>query len=289
MLTPLRWLGTVLAVAVLSGCGLSNVWNEVPARQPEFSAAPTTPEPDERSLHPYTGALAEGAACVKATKPLLADLEVAGIVGGAVTYPVGVAVRSNAKWWTVAVATAVGPNNDGFTRANVERYVFYATNEPSYGADDWDVETFRWQVNGQSDSGRKALACLKKLPIPKPEPKPDDSPAASYTGKLAPGASCTNVSTRLLGKLEQVGQVGGAITYPRGSMVRANKKWWTVAVATKVNPNSDGYTTDNVPATELFVTNAPSYKASTKVAVYYFPIRGHKDKAATKALACLHG
>jgi hypothetical protein len=35
----------------------------------------------------------------------------------------------------------------------------------------------------------------------------------------------------LLSRLEELGKVGGAITYSRGQMVRANKSWWTVAVA----------------------------------------------------------
>jgi hypothetical protein len=85
--------------------------------------------------------------------------------------------------------------------------------------------------------------------------------------------------------LEQVGQVGGAITFPRGQMVRANRKWWTVAVAVQVNPNSQGFTKDNVPAVEYFVTNEPSL--GTKASgVFSFPIKG-ADKASAKAGACL--
>jgi hypothetical protein len=54
-----------------------------------------------------------------------------------------------------------------------------------------------------------------------------------------------------------------------------------VAVATQVNPNSQGYTTDNVPAVAYFVTNQPSASS-----VFSFPIKG-KDKASAKAKACL--
>jgi hypothetical protein len=69
-------------------------------------------------------------------------------------------------------------------------------------------------------------------------------------------------------------------------MVRANRQWWTVAVATQVNPNSEGLTADNVPAAAWFVTNIPSYAVGTKVALFSFPIKG-KDAASAKALACL--
>jgi len=80
--------------------------------------------------------------------------------------------------------------------------------------------------------------------------------------------------------------VGGAITYPKGQLVRANGKWWTVAVATQVHPNSDGYT--SAPATELFVTNAPAYRARPSAKAVYFPIKERKrDLAAAKALGCL--
>ena len=68
-------------------------------------------------------------------------------------------------------------------------------------------------------------------------------------------------------------------------MVRANRKWWTVAVATQVNPNSQGFTRDNVPAVAYFVTNEPSL-GKKAASVFSFPIKG-KDKASAKAGACL--
>lgn len=288
MLTPLRWLGTALAVAVLSGCGLAGIWSEVPARQPEFTPAPTTAAPDDRTAHPYTGEAAAGAKCLPASKSLLADMEWAGQVGGAVTYPHGVLVKSNEPWWTVVVATAVHPNNNGFTRKNVAQFAYFASSSPTYEPEDWESVGVSWEVTGNSDSARIGLACLKKLPAVKPDPKPK-SPIDSYTGKLARNATCKEVSARLLDKLEEVGGVGGAITYPSGRMVRANKSWWTVAVATKVNPNGEGYTSANVPATALFVTDAPSYRDPARAGAHYFPIKGKRDPAAAKALACLRG
>jgi hypothetical protein len=68
-------------------------------------------------------------------------------------------------------------------------------------------------------------------------------------------------------------------------MVRANRNWWTVAIAVQVNPNSLGFTKDNVPAVEYFVTNEPSVGTKAS-AVFSFPIKG-KDKASAKAAACL--
>lgn len=288
MLTPLRWLGTALAVAVLSGCGMYSIWNEVPARQPEFTPAPTTAAPDDRTAHPYTGELGEDAECVKASKAVLADMELAAQVGGAITYPQGVLVKSNEPWWTVVVATAVHANNSGFTRDNVAEYAFFATSSPYYEPEDWETAGVTWSVTDSTESARMALACLKKLPAVKPDPEPK-SPVDSYTGRLAPKATCRGVSAELLAKLEQVGRVGGAITYPSGRMVRANKSWWTVAVATKVHPNGEGYTSDNVPATALFVTDAPSLRGSERAGAHYFPIKGKRDAAAAKALACLRG
>ncbi len=71
-------------------------------------------------------------------------------------------------------------------------------------------------------------------------------------------------------------------------MVRANRTWWTVAVATEVHPNNSGLTRDNVPATALFVTNDPSLRESSRARVVYFPLKPTKrDTAAARALKCL--
>jgi len=285
MLTPARILGMVLAATLLSGCGLRAVWSDVPAPPPVITPAPDPP--DERTLHPYTGELAANTACKTVAKGDLLLLQDAGNVGGAVTYPQGVAVQSNAKWWTVVVRTAVDPYGD-IKRSDVPAYAYFATNlltsdEAKYLDDDYS-----WSVGGGTASAATALACLKKLPAPKvlvkKPPKPA-SPADTYNGKPAQGAACHQVSGTLLRYLEQVGQVGGAITYPRGQMVRANRKWWTVAVATQVNPNSQGFTKDNVPAVEYFVTNEPSV-GKIAAGVFSFPIKG-KDRASAKAGACL--
>ena len=287
MRTLVRVLGLAVAATLFSGCGLSWMWNEVPHRAPVITPAPHTPTPDERTLRPYSGKPAKDAECVRATRPMLDELEYVAMVGGAITYPRGAMVRANAKWWTVAVAAQVNPNNSGLTKKNVAPYAYFVTNSPSYTADeDWDAEVFTWPIKTTDAATAKALACLKQIPVPKPK-LPASSPK-TYTGKVAKGATCKAVPAKMLAHLEQVGQVGGAITYPRGQMVRANAKWWTVAVATQVHPNNFGHTTENVPASALFVTNDPSYSASSKAKIVYFPIKGGKsDTAAAKALRCL--
>lgn len=289
MLTGVRVVGAALATILLAGCSLANIWNEPVAQEPSRTpASPTSEAPvlDDRTLHPYDGSLAS-AKCVTARQSELELLEQIGKVGDAVRYPVGARVKSNAGWWTVAVATRVTENGMGYTEKNIEPYAFFVTSYPTYPADP-DHEPFAWQLSSASGdkAAARALACVKKLPIPRELPEPG-SPA-TYTGKLAPHATCAAVPAKLLAHLEEVGRVGGAITYPSGRMVRANGKWWTVAVATQVHPNGQGYTSDNVDPTELFVTNAPSYKASSKARIVSFPIKANKaDTAARKALACL--
>lgn len=290
MFTPGRVVGTVLAAVLLSGCGLAGVWNEPVAREPAITQRPPTsvePVPDDRSLHPYDGTLTS-AKCVTVSMSDLELLEATAMVGGAIQYPVGAMVKSNAAWWTVAVATRVTKNDGGYTSENVGPYAFFVTSYPTY-PDAIEHEPFAWQLDPTSgdEAAAGALACVKKLPIP-PE-KPEPGSPATYTGKPAPHATCTVVPAKLLAQLEQVGQVGGAITYPRGRMVRANGKWWTVAVATEVHPNGQGYAKDNVDPTALFVTNAPSYRTSSKAKIVSFPIKTKKaDAAARKALACLN-
>ncbi|HEX5334695.1 MAG TPA: hypothetical protein VFW55_02360 [Propionicimonas sp.] len=285
MLTPARILGMVLAATLLSGCGLRAVWSDVPAPPPVITPAPDPP--DERTLHPYTGELVADTACTTVSKTDLLLVQDAGNVGGAVTYPQGVAVRSNAKWWTVVVRTAVDPYGD-IRRSDVPTYAYFATNLFTSAGEKYLDDDFTWSVEGGTPSAAAALACLKKLPAPKvPVKKPPKpaSPADTYNGKPVPAAACHKVSDTLLQYLEQVGRVGGAITYPRGQMVRANRSWWTVAVATQVNPNSEGFTKDNVPAVEYFVTNEPSV-GKEAASVFSFPIKG-KDRASAKAVACL--
>ena len=291
MLTAARVLGAGLATVLLSGCGLAWVWKvpvrPVPSAQGSSSSA-AAPALDDRTLHPYDGTLAS-AKCVTASAAERDLLEQIGKVGGGVRFPVAARVRSNAGWWTVAVATRVGRHTDAATAKDVEPYAFFVTSYPTY-RDDPAHEPFAWQLASTSgdEAAARALACVKKLPIPAENPEPG-SPD-TYTGRLAAGAKCTGVSAKLLDRLEQVGKVGGAITYSRGEMVRANGKWWTVAVATQVNPNGQGYTRDNVRATEMFVTNAPSYRASSRAKIVFFPVTEKSAAAAgTKALRCLGG
>lgn len=279
-----RAVGVVLATVLLSGCGLAWVWTEPVHRAPTITPAPTTPESspaqlDDRTARPYTGTVAGKAGCMRASKRQLALLEEVGGVGGSVTYPVGVLVRSNAGWWTAAVATRTTSGAD-----STDRYALFVTSYPTYGEDP-DHEPFAWQLKSAKGdaAAHKALACVKKLPVPKV--KPDPYSAASYTGALARGAKCRAVSAKLLVRLQEVGGVGGAITYSEGRLVRSNGKWWTVAVATRVNPNSLGYTRDNVAPTALFVTNIPT---GSKLVSVSFPITlRSSDRAAKKALSCL--
>lgn len=285
MLTPVRLVATVLLAVLVSGCSLDNLWNDAPVR-PTSTAVEGTPTATETSSaeepeeDDYTGALASRATCKMASKILLHELEDTAGVGAAITYPHGVVVKSVNGWWTIAVATAVHANSSGYTRESVAPVAYFAAtgDTPADGA------YTSTEVPGGTASAKKALACLKKLPPVKPDPKPT-APAASYNGRPAGGATCKEVSGKLLARLQEVGQVGGAITYERGRMVRANRKWWTVAVATEVHANGQGYTRANVPEVAYFVTNAPSFAAG-KSGAYSFPIKG-KDKASAKALTCL--
>ena len=285
MLTPGRLVAATLVAVLVSGCSLDSIWNDGPAppvstaEVKETATATATPS-EEAEEDTYTGALAKGTTCTRASKGLLDELEDVGGVGAAVTYPHGVYVKSDNGWWTIAVATAVHANNSGYTRDNVPATAYFAVvaDEPRAGADSDRI------VLGDSPASKKALACLKRLPPVKPDPKPA-SPADTYNGKPAGGATCRAVPAKLLARMQEVGQVGGAITYPRGQMVRANRTWWTVAVATQVNPNSLGHTSDNVPAVAYFVTNEPS-KGTSVSARLSFPIKG-KDRASGKAAACL--
>ncbi|MGB4270944.1 MAG: hypothetical protein WBJ44_00970 [Propionicimonas sp.] len=285
---PARLAAAGLAAVLLSGCSLGSVWNDVPSRAPSPLPASTTPtpEPDERTDHPYTGALASDATCVTASKRLLSQLQEIGKVGGAITYSKGARVKANAGWWTVAVATQVHPNNSGLTTATVAPVHYFVTNSPSIEATDWDVEVFSWRLPAGGDAATtEATRCLDH--VPDPAPTIDDTSPDSYTGRVARKATCLPVTTGMLAHLEEVGRVGGAITYARGWLVRANAKWWTVAVATQVHPNGEGLTRDNVPATAFFVTNAPSYQASSKAKVVSFPLNPTtSDTAAAKALDC---
>jgi hypothetical protein len=284
-------VAATLAAVLLTGCAFDRLWNDGPAgREPIATPTPArtssaTPEElDERTTHPYTGELAEKATCVKANRSLLGDLENAGMVGGAVTYPVGVRVKANAKWWTIAVATLVSANDGGYTTKNVPRFEVFVSDAPSYDSEETDTALSTWKLTTTAgdEAAAKALACVEAMPVPKPKAAP--KPWASYTGKLAAHATCVALTGAQLKRFQDVGQVGGAITYPRGFRVKANLKWWTVAVSTQVNPNGEGYTKDNVPATGLFVSSAPTSKASG----VSFPIKSHKgDAAARKALACL--
>ena len=285
MLTPARLAGTVLLAVLVSGCSLDSIWNDAPVRpmatvQDTAVATPTESPSQEPEEDPYTGALASGATCARASKILLNQLEDTAGVGAAITYPHGVVVKSVHGWWTVAVATAVHANSGGYTRDNVPAVAYFAV----MATNPADGTSVSREAAAGSASAKKALACVKKLPAVKPDPKPT-SPADSYTGKPATGAACRKVSDALLARLQEVGQVGGAITYPRGQMVRANKNWWTVAVATEVHPNSQGHTRANVPEVAYFVTDAPSLAAG-KPGAYSFPIKG-RDQAAAKARSCL--
>lgn len=261
------------------------MWNEVPQRAPAITPAEPTPTPDERVDHPYDGTLADDS-CTKVSAELRSELEAVSGVGGALTYPQASMVRANATWWTVAVRVQVNDNSTGLEEGDVDEVRYFVTNLPHYPQDNWESATYSWLLSPTLDDRAAARAgeCLTRLPTPTPKPSPG-SPE-TYTGKLARKAPCTRVSSALLARLQEVGQVGGAVTYPSGRMVRSTNGWWTVAVTTAVHPNSLGLDRGNVEATALFVTNAPGRDSDS--AAVTFPIRAAgKDAAATKALSCL--
>lgn len=277
--------------ALLSGCQLAWIFQEPVPPVPEVTiGTPTPPTPTPTVTEPdpkaYQGKLAKGAKCQTLKAEQLAYLEQVGSVGGAITYSRGSMVRSNGDWSAIAVLTEVHQNSEGHTRESVARHHYFVTDPASLKEWEYASTTYRLADDIDDAATRKAADCADKVPVPKPKLEPDDP--RTYTGKVAKGAACKMVGDALLGDLQEVGQVGGAITYPRGQMVRANGAWWTVAVATQVNPNGAGLNRDNVPPTALFVTNTPSLKKSSKAKPVSFPIKpGKKDTAAARALKCL--
>lgn len=287
-----RAIGAAMVAVLVSGCQLAWIFSEPVPPVPNVTLGPTeppsptptpTPEPDP---YAYRGKLAKGAKCRTLSAGQLVQLEQIGGVGGAITYPRGSMVQANDDWWVAAVVTDVHQNSEGHTRESVAKRHLFVVSAVSA---DWEYASGYRLGDGADDAAvRKAVGCADKLPVPKPTLESTDP--KTYTGRLAKGASCKVVSAGMLGQLEQVGQVGGAITFAGGQMVRANGDWWTVAVATQVNPNNAGLTRENVPPTELFVTNAPSLEKSSKTKVVYFPLNPtKKDAAAAKALKCLGG
>ncbi len=285
-----RVIGAAVVAALVSGCQMAWIFSEPVPPLPNVTLGPTepppptptpTPEPDP---YAYRGELAKGAKCRTLKAEQLAQLEQIGGVGGAITYGRGSMVKSNDGWWVAAVITEVHNNSEGHTRESVAAHHVFVIGAESA---EWEYASGYRLGGGVDDAAvRKAVGCADKLPVPKPKLDPTDP--KTYTGKLAKGATCKAVSAAMLSQLEQVGQVGGAITFAAGQLVRANGDWWTVAVATQVNPNSVGLNRENVPRTALFVTNAPSLKKSSKTKVVYFPLNPtKKDTAAARALKCL--
>lgn len=285
----------LVLVTALTGCVQPWMLEDLPS--PTLSASssspsPTTvPTPSEeptptadtvREQYPYDGALRDDN-CVPATRDLLEELELVAALGEGISFSHGALVQSSEPWWTVAVATRVSPDAPNGTGKDLDRALWFVTNGPSTQYGD---ALSTWPLNPEpaDDAADRALTCLSRVPSPPPE-APEDSPE-SYTGRLAPGATCTALTPEMLKHLEAVGRVGGAITYSRGQMVQANKKWWTVAVATEVHPNKLGHTRDNVPRVAFFVTNAPSKETG---AVYFTLDSIEQDTAAAAAKRCLSG
>ena len=287
-----RVVGAAVVAVLVSGCQLAWMFEEPAPPLPNVTLGPTeTPTPDpppppEPDPEAYRGKVAKGAKCFTLKAEQIAQLQEVGSVGGAITYARGSMVESNDGWSAVAVITEVHPNPDGHTRASVPKHHFFATRATSPTEWAYASASYRLPDDVDDQATRKAAGCANKLPVPKPTLEPSDP--KTYTGKLAKGATCKAVSEDMLVHLQQVGQVGGAITFPRGQMVRANSRWWTVAVVTQVNANSSGLKPGDVPAVQYFVTNSPSYKKSTKARIVYFPLNPtKKDTAAPKAAACL--
>ncbi|MCA0252872.1 MAG: hypothetical protein LCH76_11410 [Actinobacteria bacterium] len=288
-------LALVLSAA-LSGCTQPWMLEDLPGSpSPTLSQspAPTTPTPSPtvpaspspdpvRSQYPYHGSIGDET-CVTASRDLLDELAGLAALEGVASFSHGALVKADGPWWTVAVGTRLDPDNPEVTRKDVDAVLWFVTNGPSL-ADDGPVSTWPLNPDPDDDAADRALTCLSRVPSPPPEP-PEDSPA-SYTGRLAPGATCVAVSREMLAHLEGVGRVGGAITYSRGQMVQANKKWWTVAVVTEVHPNKLGHTRENVAEVVYFATNAPS---KAEGAVYFVLDSVEQDTAAAAARRCLSG
>lgn len=288
-------LALVLAT-VLSGCtqpwmledlpGSSTTPSITPSRPAATPTpsptAPESPAPDPvRERYPYLGTISDDN-CVPAPRDLLDELEALAAPADGVTLSHGALVQANEPWWTIAVATRVDPGNPHLTRKDVDAVLWFVSNGPSLPED--GLSTWPLNPGADDDAADRALTCLSRVPTP-PPPPPDGSPE-SYTGRLAPDSTCITVWSAMLTHLERVGQVGGAITYSRGQMVRANKNWWTVAVATEVHPNKLGLTRANVPQVAYFVTNSPSVGSG---AVYFAPDSVEQDSAAAEARRCLTG
>jgi hypothetical protein len=289
-----RALLVLVLGAMLSGCvrpWMLEEWqpsptpsepSQSPTVVPTPSETPATPTADPvRELYPYDGSLRDDT-CVPATRDLLDELEGIAALGEGISFSHGALVQANEPWWTVAVATRVSADAPDAASKDLDRALWFVTNGPS--AEYGDVLS-TWPLNPDpdDDAADRALSCLSRVPSPPPEAS-EDSPE-SYTGRLAPGATCADVPPEMLGHLERVGRVGGAITYPRGQMVQANKKWWTVAVATQVHPNKLGHTRDNVPRVVFFATNAPSKDSG---GVYFVLDSNEQDTAAAAAKRCLN-
>ena len=287
-----RAVVAVALAATLSGCTPLNL---MPPRTPSPSPTqvatsptpsltePAEPTPDPmRERYPYQGRIGYNG-CETAPAYLLEELENLAEEPGLVLYRRGALVKADGPWWTVAVATEVSPDHPEVKSEDVDLTLFFVTNTPTLA--DGDTPS-TWPLNpaADDDAADLAIACLARVPTPPPAP-PEDSPA-SYTGRLAPGANCVAVSPEMLKHLEGVGRVGGAITYPRAQMVQANKKWWTVAVATEVHPNKLGHTRKNVPEIVFYATNAPSKDAG---GVYFALDSVENDSAAAAARRCLTG
>ncbi len=289
-------LASVLAMA-LSGCTqpwMQDSWwvsspPQVPSsspNQPPASATPTpvgseSPTPDpERVRYPYDGSIGDET-CVAASRDQLNELEEVAGLAGIASFTHGALVKANEPWWTVAVAPRLNPDNPDAANRDIGMTLWFVTNRPSL-AEGHAVSTWPLEPDPDDDAADRALACLSRVPSPPPDP-PEDSPA-SYTGRVALGATCVAVLPEMLAHLEGVGRVGGAITYSRGQMVPANKKWWTVAVATEVHPNKLGHTRENVPEVVYFATNAPSKGSG---AVYFALDTIEQDTAAAAARQCL--
>lgn len=71
-------------------------------------------------------------------------------------------------------------------------------------------------------------------------------------------AVCEPVDQDTLRYLEGQGNVGGAITFTRGAIVRVDDDRWEIAAETAVHPNGSGYTRDNVARVWFFEASEPA-------------------------------
>lgn len=114
---------------------------------------------------------------------------------------------------------------------------------------------------------------------------PSASPAATKPPR--PKMTCKKAPKSVLRDAEALANIGGAVRYVEGQMVRAGGEWWAVAVRIWVDPYSDG-NGRKTGSIELVITNSPSDPERLRGGTYYFDDEApYGREAGQKAEACL--